>query len=490
MLPDDVLLETFDFCAFFCEGGRPFILLPREDIEAWQSLVHVCRRWRNVVFASPRRLHLQLFCTPGTPRDALNVWPALPLFIADTHWIPCPVNGSDNIVALLEQSDRVSHINFLNVPSSHFLKNALEAMQKPFPELTDLVIWSYHDRMTSPVVPDSFLGGSAPRLRRLSLHHITFPGLPKLLLFATHLVELYLYNIPHSGYISPETMVNVLSALTSLGSLHLQFYSPLSRPDQATQHLPPPKHFSLPVLTKLKFKGASEYFEDLVSRIDVPQLSTLYIALFEQTVMGTLQLVQFISCTPGFKVLETARVEVGLSARVTLSSQTSSYQELTLEISGSDRQLLFMAQIFSSSLPPLSTSKDLYIRDDSYLLLHWWQDISEITAWLELLRSFTAVRNLYLSKQFAPIIAPTLQVLIGGRTTEVLPALQNIFLEGLEPSGPIQEGIEQFVSARQVIGLPIAVACWEGHDDDEKRRQRQRRRRRRRRQDGDEEDND
>ena len=475
MLPDDVLLEIFDLRTFFRECGHPLIFITRQDIEAWQSLVHVCRRWRNVVFVSPRRLNLQLFCTPRTPRDALDVWPAFPLFIADTHWVPCPANGLDNIVALLEHSDRVSQINFLNVPSSHFLETVLETMQKPFPELTDLVLWSYH-YLTSLVVPDSFLGGCAPRLRRISFHHIPYPGLPKLLLSATHLVELYLWSIPDSGFISPETMVNVLSALTSLESLHLQFLFLLSHTDQVTQleHLPPPKRSSLPVLTELRFRGVSEYFEDLVSRIDVPQLSTLHITLYEEieyeTQVETQQLVQFISRTPRLKVLETACVVFGRCASVTLSSQSSDRRELNVEIlcEESDRQLLLLARVFTSSLPPLSTLEDLHIYEDQDSQPDW-EDNIEVVTWLELLRSFTAVRNLYLSKQLAPIIAPILQVLAGGRTTEVLPALQNIFLEGLEPSGPIQEGIEQFVSARQVTGLLIAVACWERHDDDEKR---------------------
>jgi hypothetical protein len=36
-----------------------------------------------------------------------------------------------------------------------------------------------------------------------------------------------------------------------------------------------------------------------------------------------------------------------------------------------------------------------------------WQDDVEITQWLELLRSFTAVNNLYLSEEFAPrIVSP------------------------------------------------------------------------------------
>ena len=74
--------------------------------------------------------------------------------------------------------------------------------------------------------------------------------------------------------------------------------------------------------------------------------------------------------------------------------------------------------------------------------------------------TFTAVKNLYLSDEFAPRIAPALRELVGGRTTEVLPALQNIFLEGYESSGPVEEDIGHLVSARQAGGHPIAISSW------------------------------
>lgn len=63
---------------------------------------------------------------------------------------------------------------------------------------------------------------------------------------------------------------------------------------------------------------------------------------------------------------------------------------------------------------------------------------------------------------------PALKELVGGRATETLPALQNIFVEGLQPSGPVQEGIGEFVAARQVASHPIAVTNWErGWEEDE-----------------------
>jgi hypothetical protein len=132
----------------------------------------------------------------------------------------------DDAIALLEHSDRISQIN-LNCHTTLQVEKLWTAMQVPFPELAVLYlsIWHFLD---GSVLPDSFLGGSAPRLRYFYLHGIPFPGLPKLLLSATHLVHLYLCDIPHSGYISPEAMATCLSVLTSLETLQLEFLSPRS----------------------------------------------------------------------------------------------------------------------------------------------------------------------------------------------------------------------------------------------------------------------
>jgi hypothetical protein len=71
------------------------------------------------------------------------------------------------------------------------------------------------------------------------------------------------------------------------------------------------------------------------------------------------------------------------------------------------------------------------------------------------------VKNLYLCERIMPRIAPALQELVGARTTEVLATLENIFLKGLQPSGPLQEGIEKFVAARQLTSHPVAVSRWD-----------------------------
>jgi hypothetical protein len=55
-----------------------------QNVNEWHTLVHVCRRWRDLVFASPRRLNLRLLCRKDTPvREMLDIWPALPIVIQD-----------------------------------------------------------------------------------------------------------------------------------------------------------------------------------------------------------------------------------------------------------------------------------------------------------------------------------------------------------------------------------------------------------------------
>ena len=440
VLPDDVLLAIFD------------LYLDEAWIEAWQLLVHVCRRWRSVIFESPRRLKLGLVCRTKTPaRDTLDVWPALPLVILGTARL---TENVDNIIAALERSDWVVEINLFDIDSSS-LENIFVAMRVPFPGLADLNLRSYDE--TVPIVPESFLGESAPNLRTLSLERIPFPGLPKLLLSTTLLVTLRLIRIPHSGFFSPEA----LSTLTSLESLRLEFESPRSHPDRASRHPPPPIRSVLPFLKDFEFKGVTEYLDDLVACIDAPQLNRLHITFFNQIIFDTPQFIQFISRTPTLKALEKAWVNFeGDAAIVDLSSHITTSFEPPLRVRISckelDWQLSSLEQFFTSCLPPLSTLKELTIWGCWW---RHWQNNIENMLWLELLHPFSAVTNFHLSKEFGELISPALQEAVAEeRSTEVLPTLQNIFLSSFQPPGPFPKGIQQFIAARQVTSHPVAAS--------------------------------
>jgi hypothetical protein len=450
ILPGDVLLEIFDYyLAETYEDG---------EFEEWQMLVHVCQKWRHVVFQSPLRLNLRIFCSAGRPaREKLAVWPPLPIII-DQYGRSTSKWGEDNIIAALGHNDRVCKIDLTT--SSSLVESVLAAMQKSFVALKYLWLNAMDD--TAPVVSDSFLGVSASHLRSLRLTRIAFPFpvFRKLPLSAPNLVILSLRDIPHSAYFSPEAMVTCLSALTRLNHLCIGFKSPRSRPPREGRY-PPPTRSILPALTELRFIGVSEYLEDLVTRIDAPLLAYLDITFFYQFIFDTPHLVQFISRTPNLKAYDGARLIFSETRATIALRRRDSMLALAISCTQSDWQLFSLAQVYTSSFP-----QALILKVENLYILEYvsspprWQDGIEINQWFELFHPFTTVKNLYLSQEFVPRIAPTLQELVGERVTEVLPNLHSIFLNDPQESMFVPEAKRQFIAARELSSRPIAISQW------------------------------
>ena len=425
ILPDIALLNVFDFYL-------------DELIEAWRTLVHVCRKWRDVVLGSPRRLNLRLFCTDRTPIPMLDNrdWPPLPIVLM-VHQRCWSTWFMDNIIAALEHNDRICELHLVDIPSLQS-ETFWGALQRPFTALTRL--WLQTTGETAPVIPDSFLGGFAPRLQTLDLNWTPFPGLPKLLSSATYLVRLSLWRIPYSGYISPEAMATCLSVLTRLESLIIEFRSFRTHPDQIPRRpLPlPPTRSLLPALAEFRFRGVGKYLEDLVSRIDAPLLENLAITFPNQLIFNSPQLTQFIS-----RVIKASEFEAHDTARVAFSDRVSFTLphkldgRLCLEISWIPiyGQLSSLVQVCSSCLPRtlISSVEHLHILQDRFSELHWQDDI-ERSQWRELLHLFDAVKVLHIFQEFEPRITPALQELVGER---VLPTLQTLFNEETLSSGPV-----------------------------------------------------
>jgi len=104
LFPEEVLLEIFEFHVKRSEDM---------DWNAWHLLIHVCRRWRNIVLSSPRRLNLRLLCTERTPvTEMLDIWPAfLPIVMRNGGEEPSD-DDAWNVVSALERPDRVCEIVF------------------------------------------------------------------------------------------------------------------------------------------------------------------------------------------------------------------------------------------------------------------------------------------------------------------------------------------------------------------------------------------
>jgi hypothetical protein len=470
VLPDEVLLIIFDFYVdpiTFDSCVDPD-LHSKPEIEKWISLVHVCRRWRSLVFQSPRRLNLRLFCTPETPaRDTLDVWPALPILINGNANFTSS-DDNDDVVFALGHNNRVHEVDLWEVYDDD-LERILAAMQVPFPKATHLRLSPPPRDQTLLAIPDSFLGGSAPSLRQFELDGIPFPGLSKFLLSTTRLVDLYL-RIPRSAYISPEEMVTSLSVLTRLENFTLIIQRFLSHPDNETQRSPLATCSVLSALRDISFRGSSGYLEDLVARIDAPRLYKFSITFNYQPNFGIPQLFKFISRTPALKApVDAHAIFDSHVVRVSLISPTFPYGVFHVEIGKRPAwHLSILLQVFASSCP-LFAVKNLYIKDQGSDLK--MTSPVEIPRWREFLQPFVAVKNIYLSNVIAFHIENSLQVLGEDRSIDVLPALQNIYIflrppgVGLpDPSELVhsQGPMEQFVAARQLLGqtITIVVSQW------------------------------
>jgi hypothetical protein len=454
MLPDLALIEIFGFYIAEALDNNPF----RDTKEAWIILVHVCRKWRDIVFGSPNRLNVRLFFQARRClRMMLDTWPPLPIHIwgSESHFWEV-----DNIVAALEHNDRIHKVE-LKGSSIFYMEQAMAAMQKPFPSLTELAV-NFFNETAGPVVSDLFLNGSAPLLRSLWLRSIQFPlsVLQNLLLSATNLVELRIWRIPDSGFISPETVVSCLSTLTRLDEFELGFRSPLQVYSESRRlsRLTP---CVLPALTSLRFHGPCEYLEHLIAPIDSPLLDNLDVIVFHQPVLDTPQLAQFVDRTPKMKALHEVHIFFdGSDVFVSLpwTRRRGLHFRIRLMLSG---QLSVMVQLCTSSFlrTLIPTAKHLYILDSGMAFSYRLGNVQN-SQWLDLLRPFATVEDLYLSQKFSAHIVPALHGIIKEGVTELLPSLRNLFLEKQSSTGPVEEAIGQFVAALQLSSRPIVVSQW------------------------------
>jgi hypothetical protein len=183
-----------------------------------------------------------------------------------------PVLGYEDgsqVITAIEQRDRVQWIHLQDI-SNTLLEEMVKMMQETYPTLKHLRLWA--DDEIAPVLPEEFLGGSAPCVETFWLRGIPFPEVPKLLLTMNDIVHLRLEKIPDSGYISPEAMVIALSTCAKLETLIVEFKPGDPHPDLMSQETTSIARVFLPALTFFTFSGNGRYFDNFVPRIESPSL--------------------------------------------------------------------------------------------------------------------------------------------------------------------------------------------------------------------------
>ena len=454
MLPEDILLEIFDFYRLDA------IQLSRVRPWKWHRLAHVCRKWRYVISISPRRLDLRILCKYGAPIESiLGSWPTFPLVIkfdATRKLKPMP----RNILVALRCSHRICGIN-LSVTSS-MTGSIVELIQKPCPALEKirLIVKDAVGPSTIPV-HNAFLGGSAPRLREIELQGIAFPfpEIQRVLFSAHNLVELHLSDIPNTVYFSPVDLVSTLSTLDQLNGLVIGFRSPTSRPAPSMTHRSL-RHTALPSLKFFDFHGASEYLEEFVAQIHLPALRKITIKLFNQIFFEIPKFSQFIprqnSNVLGSPTLVLVTHSADSVSVFLIQNEDSpdEYCYLGTSCRRLDWQLSFVTQVLSQLFPLLSSVAKLTFI--THLEMPTGIEDVDATQWVELFQLFTHVREIHVFEQLVPDIVHAL--VVETMDIGVLPELASLSLNGYRKSPSAAKAAEEFVSMRRASGRTVSLS--------------------------------
>jgi hypothetical protein len=200
-----------------------------------------------------------------------------------------------------------------------------------------------------------------------------------------------------------------------------------------------------------------------VAQVDAPLLDNIRIThlqpLLSDTPRGA-QLAQFMRRTTRPEALE-AHVDFtchGIAVEFRPPTWTFGGKfGLTISCREPDWQISFLARVFASFFPSVDMVECLYIYWPQYMPFLRQHEDMELQ---ESFHPFVAVKNIYVCKTLAYCIASALQKFVGESVTDLLPALEGLFLEGFQPSGRVHETIGQFVAARELLGLPVVVSYW------------------------------
>lgn len=417
MLPDDVLFNILDLY-------QKTSNVVRFASWNWHALRQVCRRWQQIIYLHPHSLNVKLRVSDGDPaRKILGRWPTV---LVEVNYFS-QLDEDSIYASFLENPSRVCSVT-LSL-SSYLLAKTTSAMQKPFPALRTLVILPYGGNI--PALPDGFLAGSAPRLEVLFLSGIPFPALQTFLSSASNLVRLELLDMPKTNSISPEALVACLAIMHKLDDLTIEFPSPTFHPIQLLllETRVPLDHIQI-----LKLTGSSVYLEDLVARIDTPQLKKLSINYTDQPNFEVSQMFSFINrlnCkifqfgnagvyfdVPPYDISFAFHEDVNLGSHFMLENAISLY----IPGGGIELQVSNMTQVLHHTSARLADVVHLEISADGLEFNHQdWGDIEE-SSWLNLLRPFTAMKKLCVVGDELPgIIVPALEGITGEMGIQLLP---------------------------------------------------------------------
>ena len=250
-------------------------------------------------------------------------------------------------------------------------------------------------------------------------------------------------------------MVAGPAALPRLKTFIIEFRSASPRPDRIVPH--PITRTVIPALILFHFKGTSEYLEDLISRIDGPQLNWIDIHYLNQLVeFQVAQLHKFIDRSLGPKLTLFRHAYVNFYGdRVTFNTSRhanyllpdpSSPATITILCEGTDWQVSHIAQVISHFSLTLFSVVHLKLNTEDY------QSSSTSAEWVYLLRSSCTVRTLHVPWILAGQFSLALTAIPDEMVAEVLTSFDLIYL-GVKPV----RIVEKFIASLRLSDRPVIV---------------------------------
>ncbi|KAH9042832.1 hypothetical protein EDB84DRAFT_1472611 [Lactarius hengduanensis] len=239
--------------------------------------------------------------------------------------------------------------------------------------------------------------------------------------------------------------------MAQLQSLSLHFLS-------TTNHITMPQwsweRVVLPALTRFDFRGFGAYLECLVTRINAPHLGDIEITFFGDPIFDGPILSRFIE-----------RIEMQKSHRQAdiLSSEHAISISLTQPGVPTCLKLRVFCELLSTQLHSMvricrQFSAFLFSVEDLRINVTRPSRAEGVHGggWLELLNSFTGVKEFHIAGDDSTNIVVTLQP--SQRRETVVPALHGLYIPQPGPRhAPLREAIVSFMTSRRFSGHPIRV---------------------------------
>ncbi|KAI0258951.1 hypothetical protein BC834DRAFT_668044 [Gloeopeniophorella convolvens] len=506
--PDDVLLRVFDFYRLAAPS-------PMETgwTWPWQSLAHVCHRWRHLIISSHKRLKLDLHITHGAPVASILRLP--PSFAFDVgYWNEAYNDDSDgdetddesdddvseedsdanrsdtedgmeaqgieprvlvswspediNAVALaFESPDRIRNIALL--ADDDVLRQFFTTMTGAAPQLESLRLRAANWPCSPHIFPDNFLAEGAPLLRVLNLSGV-LPPLPSSL----HITQLEFsleYDFPGGNLSLVSELVERVCQMSRLECLTVQLEAYDFSGRTSVQPPPVVAQVTLPSLTRFVFVGLSTYLELFTCRTVAPKLAEFEIRFEDEAVFIIPSLISFIDhgtmfAGPGMVAHLQFSLKYGGWIKIYSPEDYTRPPIMTFRMRASDvpgPPLGSAAWLLHYIAPVLSFMETLIIKvlDDAPLPndpdTQWTTYIPE---WHMIFMALNSVRHMIVENAFALAVARTLGRPGGIHLLRNLRDLLLLFYsaDGYDPSKALTE-LHPFINAHSTPECPLDVSC-------------------------------